>query len=70
MLEICEQAGYINILNDAFINLTDKDKKTKIMPVVNRVICNEMQKRVTAQTNTNQQQNASLLKHSKDKLVK
>ena len=69
MLEICEQAGYINILNDAFINLTDKDKKTKIMPVVNRVICNEMQKRVTVQTNT-KQQNLALLKYSKEKLVK
>ncbi len=69
LLENCEQAGYIKILDESFINLADKDKKTKIMPVVNQVIYGEMKKRLISPENTNQQQNPMLLKHYQEKLV-
>lgn len=54
LLEICEQCGYIKVFDDAFINLPDKYKKTKPMPVVNKVICSEMKKATNTSSQTRQ----------------
>ncbi|MBE6445578.1 MAG: hypothetical protein E7019_06000 [Alphaproteobacteria bacterium] len=64
LLDNCRDAGYIKIFDDDFINLSNEDKKTKIMPIVNKVICKEMQKRTTPRANM--QQNIALSKKQKD----
>ena len=45
LLDNCNNAGYIKIFDEDFINLPEKDKKTKIMPIVNKTIYDEMRKR-------------------------
>ena len=62
LLNNCKDAGYIKIFGDVFIKLSDRNKKTKPMSVVNTVICNEMQKKAILATNTNKKQNTALSK--------
>ena len=63
LLDNCKHAGYIKIFDEEFINLSNEEKKTKKMPVVNTIICNEMQKRVGSKINIKQN---ILLKNKKN----